>query len=141
MSAQPHQPSACVAPHGWEPCRSDEIFAIRVERSRELLAQRARMAFSPLERGIGLLNRERLDSDEALVIRSCSSIHTCFMRFPIDVVFIDRQWRVVATKRDLKPWRTAMVLWGAWSVIELPGGRLRNYPVSPGEHLSLTREQ
>jgi uncharacterized membrane protein (UPF0127 family) len=66
-----------------------------------------------------------LDQGEGLIIDPCSSIHTLFMRFPIDVVYCDAERRVVRTVAGLKPWRlnsSGSLLGGARYTIELPAG-------------------
>jgi uncharacterized protein len=55
----------------------------------------------------GLLARPRLAAGEALLLRPCNSVHTCFMPYAIDVVFLDRQGRVLRTVVALRPWRAA----------------------------------
>lgn len=80
------------------------------------------------KRGIGLMGRPGLESGKGLFLRPCGSIHTCFMRFPIDVIFLDVQNRVVRTKQNVKPWR---MVWGgrnAHSVIEVQSGWLKTFP-------------
>ena len=59
-------------------------------------------AFDSRTRGEGCSDVPRLDRDQALVIAPCSSIHTAFMRFPIDVVFAARDGRVVKVARDVR---------------------------------------
>jgi uncharacterized membrane protein (UPF0127 family) len=74
------------------------------------------------KRAIGLLGKRGLEAGEGLLIPGCGSIHTCFMRFPIDVIFLDGENRVVKIVRAVKPWRMA---WGgrqARSVIEVQSG-------------------
>ena len=80
-----------------------------------------------LERMRGLLGRPQLNEDEGLIINPCSSIHTAGMRYPIDLVFLDRNWIIIKTVTALKPWRMAACP-AASMVLELPtgsGGRLR----------------
>jgi hypothetical protein len=73
------------------------------------------------ERLRGLLGRERLGADEGLWIANCSAVHTIGMRFPIDVVFLDRRGRVLKISRRLRPWRVAAVLRGD-AALELAAG-------------------
>jgi uncharacterized membrane protein (UPF0127 family) len=72
-----------------------------------------------------------LERDEGMLIRPASSIHTCFMRFPIDVVFLDRGNTVVAVREDVRPWRLAWTR-RARAVLELPAGRWREVGLGPG---------
>ncbi|TML60208.1 MAG: DUF192 domain-containing protein, partial [Actinobacteria bacterium] len=55
----------------------------------------------------GLLGRTSLPDGEGLLLKPCGSVHTFFMRFPIDVVFLDRELSVVAVSAEVAPWRTA----------------------------------
>jgi uncharacterized protein len=85
----------------------------------------------------GLLGRPRLGTDEGLLIRPTSAIHTCFMRFPIDVVFLDRRLVVVGVVTDLRPWRFAARR-GAKSVLELAAGEITRRGIRAGERLRLS---
>ncbi len=98
------------------------------------LCERCTLAASPLRRMKGLLGRSRLDAGEGLLLRPASSIHTAFMRFPIDALFLDAENRVVRVVRDLKPWRTAGCR-GARAVLELPSGESERRGVRPGDRL------
>jgi uncharacterized membrane protein (UPF0127 family) len=84
----------------------------------------------------GLLGRRELPRDEGLLINPCSSIHTWFMRFPIDVVFLDRDLRVVRVAADVGPWR---LRWGrrARQVLELAAGEAAARGIGVGDRLTL----
>jgi uncharacterized membrane protein (UPF0127 family) len=88
-----------------------------------LTIHRARSFWSRLG---GLLARPALRDDEALYLAPCSSVHTCFMRYPIDVVFVDRGGRAMKIVPHLKPWRAA-ACWGAHGALELRAGRATHY--------------
>ncbi|MBI2191796.1 MAG: DUF192 domain-containing protein [Planctomycetes bacterium] len=79
------------------------------------------IAGTPWDRMRGLLGRARLAEDAGLFLEDCSSIHTCFMRFPIDVVFLGEDLRVVKVVRDLQPWGLVRAS-DARHVLELPAG-------------------
>ena len=72
----------------------------------------------------GLLGKERLDAGKGLLIRPCKGIHTIFMKFPIDVVFLDKDNRIIALIRDFPPNRLTNVYRKATAVLELPAGTL-----------------
>jgi uncharacterized membrane protein (UPF0127 family) len=97
----------------------------------------ADVAESPLSRMVGLLGRDSLAPGEGLVLRPCAMIHTCFMRFAIDVVFTDRQGTVLQRLESLRPFRLAWGGWRAAQAIELPAGTLRRAAVAPGARLVL----
>ena len=89
-----------------------------------------------LSRAVGLLGRKTLPPGHGLLIRPCASIHTAFMRFPIDVAFLDRQGRVVKVIRNLPPWRMASGGRSACAVLETLGGGLP--PLAEGAEVTLT---
>ena len=95
---------------------------IRNLTSNTILADQADVAVRPAQRLIGLLSRRALAAGEALVLPRCSAIHTWFMRFPIDVVFLSRK-AVVTAKSAVRPFRLVWVR-GADTVIELPAGTI-----------------
>ena len=94
------------------------------------------VAARPLRRMRGLLGRAELPSDEGILLRPAGSVHTFFMRFPIDVVFLDRKDVVVAIEPGLAPWRTAGRR-GAKAVVELPAGEADRRGLRVGERLSV----
>ena len=105
-----------------------------VRENGDVVCRRCTVADGPLERMRGLLGRTSLDTDEGLLLRPASSIHTWFMQFPIDAVFLDDEFSVVTTRRDLGPWHTARAR-GARAVLELPAGAADE--LWPGDRLIL----
>ncbi len=109
-----------------------------VEPAEALLAV-AETADTPTSRTQGLLGRDSLAPGHGLILDPCRLIHTFFMRFAIDVVFVDGRQRVTRVARDVRPFRFA---WGGWSArltLELPAGTLARVPVAPGAQLRLER--
>ena len=104
------------------------------DRTRGVVAGNAEMAVTRRDRRKGLLGREALDADAALVLSPCIAVHTAFMKFPIDVAFIDRQGHAVRLVHALRPWRVAASV-RAYSVIELAAGRLAACGVEVGDRL------
>ncbi len=98
------------------------------------VCRRCSIAGTPLRRLRGLLGRRRLLPGEGLVIVPCSSVHTWFMRFPIDVVFLDDEDRVLTVVEAVKPWR-AIRHRGAKTAVELAAGEARRRRIQPGERL------
>ena len=84
----------------------------------------------------GLLGRKYLRQGEGMVLRPGWSIHTAFMRFPIDAVFLARDLTVLKVVRNLAPWRMA-TRWRAHSVLELPAGTCERRGVREGDRLTL----
>ena len=101
------------------------------------LAPHLDRASNPFSRFLGLMGRSRLEEGGGLLIEPCSSIHTFFMRFPIDVVFIDRDSRVVKIAENVKPWRIMLGGKGAHAVVELAGGVLAGTAITVGDQLDL----
>lgn len=104
------------------------------------VAGHVEIADSFWSRSRGLLGRDSLAEGHALWIQgtrlvACNSIHTWFMRFAIDAVFVDRDLRVRKIYRDLGPWRVTIPASGAFSVFELPAGALAGQTIEVGDQL------
>jgi uncharacterized membrane protein (UPF0127 family) len=97
-----------------------------------VVCARCELADTPLQRMRGLLGRSGLGADEGMLFRPAGSIHTLFMRFPIDVVFCDRELRVLKVVPELRPWRFAGTR-GTKVVVELAAGAASN--VAAGDQL------
>jgi len=87
------------------------------------------------QRTVGLLNRRELSPHEALWIRKCNWIHTFFMKFAIDCIFLDEKGSVKKIYHNVQPWRLAGPAWGADSVIEIAAGQALQKNVNVGETL------
>ncbi len=90
-----------------------------------------------LTRGLGLMFRRGLPPGRGLAITPCNSIHMFFMRFPLDVAFLDREGRVVRAYHGIRPWRVSRIVRGARTAIELPAGTLAAAGVERGTVLRL----
>ncbi len=102
----------------------------------EVVCERCTLADSPVTRLRGLLGRDGLEQGEGLLLRPASSIHTFFMRFPIDVVFLDRALVVLGIADAIEPWRAASQR-GAKAVLELPAGESFRRGLAVGDQLTL----
>ena len=105
-------------------------------RTGRTVASATTLALTRTERRLGLLDRSEFDPSAALVLAPCAMIHTAFMRFAIDVTFVDRTGRVVRVARGLGPWRIA-ASFGAYATIELTAGALDARDVAVGDRLYL----
>lgn len=94
----------------------------------------ARTAWS---RMIGLLAHASLPVGEGVLLAPAWSIHTWFMRFPIDVVFLDRERRVLRVCPSLPPWRLVSGTRRAQTVLEFGAGTLERAPLAPGDIVTL----
>ena len=99
------------------------------------LASRCRVADSYFPRLIGLMGAKTLEAGEGLLILPCNSIHTHFMRFPIDVVYVSRENIVVALEEAMAPWRFGRIRRGSRYVVELPAGTIAATGTEVGDTL------
>jgi uncharacterized protein len=106
-----------------------------VREDGRVVCEQLLVAARPLRRMRGLLGRSSLPPDEGILLRPAGSVHTFFMRFPIDVVFLDRNDVVVGIEHELEPWRTAGHR-GAKAVVELAAGECERRGVAVGDRLA-----
>ena len=102
----------------------------------KIVCERCEIPSSSFGRMRGLLGRSGLEPGGGMLIDSAPSVHMFFMRFPIDVVFLDRDWRVVNVRHGLRPWRVAGAR-GAVAALELPAGAAAAARVEEGDVLVL----
>ncbi len=101
-----------------------------------LIASKARIADSFLLRLKGLMFRKSIDKEEALIFYQTPSIHTFFMRFPIEVVFLNQKMQVVEIHEELRP-RRVVFSTTASIVVELPARKTSNQTLEIGDILEL----
>ena len=99
-----------------------------------VVCERCTLADHALSRLRGLLGRDSLPAGEGILLRPAGSVHTAFMRFPIDVVFLDRELTITAVVPELRPWRTAGRR-GSKAVLELPAGEAARRGLGVGDRL------
>ena len=99
-----------------------------------VICERCTIAVTPLSRMRGLLGRRELGSDEGMLLRPAPSVQTFFMRFPIDVVFLDRNGVVVGVRPEVRPWRSRSCR-RARSTLELRAGEAGRRGVGVGDVL------
>ena len=102
-----------------------------------VLATCMEVADSGPKRNKGLLGRKLLKPGEGMWIVPCESVHTFFMQFPIDLVYLDREHRIRKLRSGVPPWRLSACL-SAHSVLELPGGTIQSTNTKPGDKLEFT---
>lgn len=117
--------------------RPQVLFQVRNTTRNSVLATHLTLADTPQTRDKGLLGRNGLAPGEGLWIIPCQAIHMFFMRFSIDLVYIDRQKRVRKVKSEIAPWRISACL-TAHSVLELPAGIIRETGTRRGDSLEIT---
>lgn len=128
----------CVAIRDLLASRSESKPQVRMQilnRTRQVtVAQDLAIAKTSAQRRRGLLGLDALKRGSGLWIAPCESVHTAGMRFPIDLVYLDRDYRVRKTCHSVRPWRISACL-SAQSVIELPAGTNRATGTMPGDEL------
>lgn len=90
-----------------------------------VLAESVEPALSFFTRLKGLMFRPAMDKGTAMLLSPCPQIHTCFMRFAIDVLFLDRDGNVLYVLEDMKPWRLSPIVHKASQTLEMPAGTLQ----------------
>jgi uncharacterized membrane protein (UPF0127 family) len=112
---------------------------VRIENTTRdtIVAARCRVASSAVDRTVGLLRTPEVKPGEGLLIERSPSIHMFFMRYAIDVVFIDKHLRVTRVVSRLKPWRIVAWARGARDCIELRAGALEESGTQPGDQLEI----
>lgn len=91
---------------------------LRNLRSNQIISDQVEVASHFGTRFMGLMGKRMLAKEKCLLLTRCNSIHTCFMRFTIDVVFLDKDMKVVAIKEQVKPWRFTWPVMSARSALE-----------------------
>ncbi len=90
-----------------------------------IIADKLEMKDSFSGRLVGLLSRNGLKDGEGIILTPCTQIHTFFMRFNIDVIFISKDFKVVAVREDIPPWRLSPLYLKAKYTVEVNGGYLK----------------
>ena len=106
---------------------------------QEDLADRASIADTFWRRLRGLLGRDGLEAGDGLVIVPCNSVHMLGMRFPLDVLYLDRSGTVLRALPDLRPGQFGPVVWSAHTAVELPAGTIAATGTAPGDQVALER--
>jgi uncharacterized membrane protein (UPF0127 family) len=117
------------------PKRSTLKEAVLIGPRGQVVCERCYVADRSLPRVRGLIGWRRLKPTEGMLLRPSWSIHTAFVRFPIDVVFLDGQLKVLSVKHRFKPWNAAFER-RAHSVLELSAGRCEQLGIAPGDVLA-----
>jgi hypothetical protein len=102
-----------------------------------VIADHVALAVRPLARLVGLLNRKGLPKGEGLILKPCNSIHTFFMRFPIDALFVDKDYQVVKALPNLIPFRLTGIYLGSAFAIELPANTIQSTNTQQGDLLKI----
>lgn len=121
--------------------RSFFLVCMRILDERgAVIAEEVEVARGFAARLIGLIGRRSLPSGFALVIPGCRQVHTFFMRFPIDVLFLDADNRVICLESDIKPYRATGYCRGAACAVELPAGTASEHGLGVGDSVVMSEE-
>lgn len=101
------------------------------------IADKVREADSFVSRFKGLMLKKNLEEGEGLLLKKCGSIHTCFMRFPIDVIYLSAD-NVILAMETVGPWRIGKLIKGAKNTLELPEGYIEK--LQTGAVLEMSEE-
>ena len=102
-----------------------------------VLGGRVGVADTSVSRMVGLLGQSSMEAGTGLLILPSQAVHTVGMRFPIDVVFVDRRLRVIHVQPSLVPYRVSGLHWRARYVLELPTGTIAETSTSVGDELQI----
>ena len=126
------------APHFLRPLvnASPAGLCLRNQRTGQTLASTLLPALDSATRKTGLLKHSSLADGEAMLIAPSNAVHTWFMKFDLDLIFVRRDGRVVKTRAGVKPWRMSGAL-RAFAVIEMRSGTLADRDILPGDVLEV----
>lgn len=108
---------------------------VNSSRGSYCLVRDLQPAFTFWRRLRGLMFRAELPAESGLLIAPCRSVHTMHMRFPIDVIFLDKAWCVVGLAPELAPWRFSRTYPQSWFVLECPAGTIEQSGTALGDRL------
>jgi len=111
---------------------------VRNHTRNTVLGDAVELADTSETRRVGLLQHERLEPGSGLWIVPCESVHTFFMKFPIDLVYLDKQRKVRKVRHAVPAWRLSACL-SAHSILELPAGTAEKSGTLPGDELVIEK--
>jgi uncharacterized protein len=104
-----------------------------------VLAEDMKTAYHFLKRLKGLMFSKHLPIGNALHIQPCQSIHTFFMKYDIDVIYLDKEMKVIKITHAMKPGKVGNVVKSARSVVELPAGVIQKTDTQVGHVLQIKK--
>ena len=111
---------------------------MRNQTRNTVLGESVEVADTSEKRRTGLLKHARLDPGSGLWISPCESVHTFFMKFPIDLIYLDKHRKVRKVRHAVPPWRLSACL-TAHSILEFPAGTAEKSGTLPGDELSIEK--
>ena len=110
--------------------------AFNVTRN-QVVAEFVSVADNPITRLMGLMGKPGLPESHGLWIVPCADIHSCFMRFEFDAIFVDKAGKVLHVEQNMKPWRMSKFVKGGRAVLELNGGVIAQTGTEIGDMIEL----
>jgi uncharacterized protein len=118
-----------------------DLMVKQIRINQTILADRALLADNFWASLKGLMGQTALPSGSGLLLTPCQSVHTMFMRFPIDVIFIDKNGKILHLIESMKPWRISKHLTKSRSVLELPAGTIAATATKLGDTVVITNSE
>jgi uncharacterized membrane protein (UPF0127 family) len=97
---------------------------IQIKHNQKIISSNIKIADNPISRVIGLMFKKTPVDSDGLLLEPCNSIHTFFMRYSLDIIFLSNGNEVIKVIRNLKPWRMTRIYFKARKTLELPAGNL-----------------
>jgi len=85
----------------------------------------------------GLMLTPELRAGHGILLKPCNSVHMFFMRYALDIIFLDKDMRILRICHNLKPWHISPIVWKADSVLECPAGLAEQHGLDIGDELEL----
>jgi uncharacterized membrane protein (UPF0127 family) len=108
---------------------------IQVLKQDRIIVQKCNIANTFFKRLKGLLGKKDFPENEGLYIPKCNSIHMFFMKFPIDVLFLDQNKQIVFLLEDFSPWKIKSPVKKAIATLELPSGTIKKHSLKVGDNI------
>jgi uncharacterized membrane protein (UPF0127 family) len=103
----------------------DSTMGLKTENG-DIVCAKVKLASNIDERMLGLMFKKEMPGCDGLLIAPCTSIHTFFMKMNIDVIFMDRNFKIVKLIYNMKPWRMTLISFRSYQVLEMKAGTLSN---------------
>lgn len=115
-------------------------YRIYHNNGNQFITENAEMADTYYKRLIGLLGRSHLSVSEALILKPCNAIHTFWMKFSIDVIFLDSEQKICHLIENMKKNRISKLSFHTKCVIELPAGQIKDFNLKVGDQLEIIKD-
>ena len=112
---------------------------VNVSKNNQVVVEKLQIANNPWTRFWGLMGKSQMPIKhyDGLWIEPCADIHSCFMRFEFDAVFVDKEGNVLHLVEKMKPWRISKFVRGGRAVLELDGGTIAQTNIALGDQLAI----